>query len=275
MFCFGKKTKSCVGFVTVPVDTTCILSNPANFSEITATSYLQITDNQSVFIRKRNEKPDVYLPLEPENITGTTIVGEGVTGTLVNDGNIQVQNGKVMRGLHFSNQGRISLDGSVNDCFSHMPACEHGISLSMWMKPSVVAQRHLTHSSHSINVVISSQHEIRFWVQDEPNRITGVASTSTAEAGQWMHVTITYTRATGAALYINGVLEIFHSVFEPHSYPSANDAFFIGAKIGGQYPFNGIIDEFKIFYKTMSSSGDHFQTFKCLYKLNNRMKPHV
>ena len=76
-----KYGQGCVGFVSLVGNDECKLCNPATGSEISSVLYTQMNNDDTVYIIKGYKKPDVYLPLEPENIIGTAIVGDGVTGT--------------------------------------------------------------------------------------------------------------------------------------------------------------------------------------------------
>ena len=77
-----KKNGGCAGFITKLNSQNCELCYPGSYIQITSGSYTQVNTGDVIYLIKRNEKPDVYLPLEPENITGTTIVADGVSGIL-------------------------------------------------------------------------------------------------------------------------------------------------------------------------------------------------
>ena len=133
---------------------------------------------------------------------------------LDSENNIVSQNRKVNESLCVNGGARILLAGSVNDCFAYNAACGHVLSLSMWIKPTALTGAHLTHALNSINVKMGTGNEIRTWVNDQPQIISGIYSALTAIVGQWMHITVTHNRATGASLYISGVLEMFESISE-------------------------------------------------------------
>ena len=69
------------------------------------------------------------LPLEGDNITDTTVKGDGVNGTLFHNENVQIQAGKVNQGLHVSNSERLLLGATVNECINYLEKCTNGYLL--------------------------------------------------------------------------------------------------------------------------------------------------
>ena len=214
-------------------------------------SYTQINEDGIFYLMKRNEKPDIYLPLEPENITETTIVGEGVTGTLT--GNVQVQAGKVNQGLNLTSGGQIKIN-SVS-CLINMGNCGNMMSLMMWIKPTKYNPSfgHITYSYNSMSITYSGYGTLGSLVLNEPYKIGGLFAVSIAPIDVWTHVAIVYDQKLGVSIFVNGVFESFKSI----SNAAAHTAQVHRTKGGNvQHGYEGVLDEIKIFFKRLSIAGE-------------------
>ena len=258
--CFNKEKNGsgCVGFITNLDSSRCTLCNPATRAEIQNLMYTQINVNQILYIMRRNEKPDVYLPLEPENITGTVIVGDGASGNLIPENDITSAAGKVNQGLNFRNGARLSLVGSVNDCFANLSACGSVTTITMWIKPSGKSGlHHLTHSENHINIVFTNG-RVWAWVLNYPYKLDYITSVSAVPVGDWTHVVVSYSRNTGSSLYVDGVLEDFRPFSDSHRshspYPIPYN-YYISNKANGRCGFDGTVDEIQFFYKCLTNAG--------------------
>ena len=126
----------CVGFLKFKNTEECYVCNPVTVSEMISNN-MQIneTDIDLVYILKyKKKKPVMYLSLEGDNITDTTVIGEGVNGTLINNENTQIQDGKVNQGLRIWNRARLVLDGTTNKCIGNLTVCTSGLSIMFWVK---------------------------------------------------------------------------------------------------------------------------------------------
>ena len=197
----------------------------------------------------------MYLPLDGGNITGGTVVGDGVTGTLLNIAHTQVQAGKMSQGLHVSNRGRLILDSTANTCISDLRACTDGLSIGLWVNPSSIsgAFKHISDSKNSRSIVIATDSGvIKVWTRG----LVSIGSQS-ATAGTWIHVLAVFNPNMGLFLYINGSLDMFRSISEATSNAGAtdNNDYLLGAKTDTTNPFDGTLDEIKVFYSSLSSAG--------------------
>ena len=120
-----KNGVGCVAFLKYKNTKESYICNPANVSEINSkNTHFNENGVDLVYILKYKKKnPVMYLPLEGDNITDTTVKGEGVNGTVMLKGNTQVQAGKVNQGLHVKNDGRFVLDGTANKCIGNLAVC--------------------------------------------------------------------------------------------------------------------------------------------------------
>ena len=197
----------------------------------------------------------MYLPLDGDNITGSTVIGNGVTGTLMLKGNTQVQDGKVNEGLHVRNGGRLVLDGTSDECISHLEKCTNGLSIALWLKPSNLSHRHITHGERSINIFLSENRLIETWAWGQTKEITSIKSQSRVFVHTWTHIAVVYDPEVGLSLYVNGTLEAFRSISEAKPHSRNFDHYAFGSKANGGFPFNGTLDEIKIFYDSLTDTG--------------------
>ena len=199
------------------------------------------------------------MPLEPENITGTTIVGEGITGTLANPDNAQTQPGVVNQGLY------VSVDASIvirNDCLSNMATCENMLSMMLWVNPDryISASGPIVYFRNGIVLTTNSGY-LRTWVFNDPYVLSGDPTDVRLPIDAWTHVAVVYDRKSGLGLYVNGSLVMFRSMDHATSYTAADGPFYIGSKAGHNFHrYHGGLDEIKFFYKRLTSSGEYNST---------------
>ena len=171
--------------------------------------------------------------------------------------------GKVGQGLHVSG-GQIKLIG--HECFSDISVCpEDSLTIMMWIKQTSRGDPHLTFSpSNSINIKYNGDQTMHMWVEwnSSPFKILdNIASKSAVELDTWTHVAAVYNHNIGGFIYLNGIMERFKSISESEngSNPADSSVLYFGGK-EGHYHFYGILDEIKLFYQHLSSSGKIFNT---------------
>ena len=261
--CYYKEKNGigCVGFLKYKNIKECYICNPANVSEIISTN-TQINENDVdlVYILKYKKKKSVmYLPLDRDNITDTTVIGDGVTGTLEWKDSTQVQDGKVNQGLHVKYGARLVLDDTADKCIGNLTVCTKGVSIAFWIKPSVLLNygAHITHEDYSINIQAMPNGHITAWTRGQPNSLTGFLTQSTLTVGHWTHITVMFDPETGMFVYMDGILDAFKSIDEafPHIFPYGPSNYVFGSKINGLYAYDGMLDEIKIYYDSLTSAG--------------------
>ena len=184
--CYFRETTglSCLGFIINKHTKECNICFPATVPEIIKSNNKQINENHVVYVLKyKKKKPVMYLPLEGDNITGTTVIGDGVNGTLISKENTQVQAGKVNQGLHVKNGERLVLHNTANKCLGNLSICTDGLSIALWINPSSLASytRHITFSEYSINIVAISSGVIGAWTSGQPNTMRDLTTQSVAQ----------------------------------------------------------------------------------------------
>ena len=232
----------------------CKLCNPANQSEIMNNT--QINENHVLYILKyKKKKPVMYLPLEGDNITYTTVKGEGINGTLIKKENTEIQTGKVNQGLHVNDRARMILQNTADTCIGNLALCPNGLSISLWINPARNVIMRVAHSDnqHSICIQVWDR-TIEAWTYRSVE--SRVQSKSTVQLGKWTHVTVVYNPRVGLLIYIDGVLEAIKPI-DQITLKSADGAtdYAFGSAYNGQYYFEGTLDEIKIFYNKLYNTG--------------------
>ena len=153
----------CVAFLKDKFTGNCKLCNPANQSKIMNSNNTQINEYYVVYILKyKKKKPVMYLPLETDNITGTTVIGEGVNGTFTFPVSTQVLDGKVNQDLHVKHGARMVPDGTANKCIGNLATCTNGLSISLWVNTSSAHGRfmQITSSDNGHSISIGEYHPL-------------------------------------------------------------------------------------------------------------------
>ena len=255
-----KNGVGCVAFLKYKNTEECYICNPATISEIISNN-TQINENDVhlVYVLKyKKKKPVMYLPLEGDNITDTTVNGEGVNGTLINKEYTEIEAGKVNEGLRIWDRARLVLDGTVNKCIANLAVCTKGLSMAVWVKPSELFNSggYIANSDYSISIMASRNEGIRIRTRGLPNSFLGFVTQSTMSVGTWTHVAVVFDTEAGMFVYMDGILDTFKSIVEVSPVPSLNEPhdYVFGSKVNGGYYFEGTLDEIKVFYDSLTST---------------------
>ena len=216
-------------------------------------------DNEVLYLLRQNKRnPDVYLPLEPEQFAWPNITTPEVNGTL--QGNIRQVDGKLNRGLFANRSGRILLQGSNRSCFSYLPACSEGLTLTMWIKPSDdVNFQYLTNADHSITMFLRLG-RLRVGVYDESmvtQKSPLLISQHLIFKNTWFHIGVIYNRNVGLSLYVDGILRNFGRIsgFTTSPFDSSDFRCSLGNLKDAKAGFIGVVDEIKFFYTGLNQAG--------------------
>ena len=92
--------------------------------------------------------------------------------------------------------------------------------------------------------------------RSQPNTLRGFETQSVAPVRTWTHVAVVFNPDVGMSVYMDGILDAFKSIDEavPSNGNIAND-YVLGSKSHGGYPFEGTLDEIKVFYDLLSRAG--------------------
>ena len=77
--------------------------------------------------------------------------------------------------------------------------------------------------------------------------------------GTWTHITVVYDLRIGVFVYMDGILDAFKYIDEINvtSNPYQPYDYVFGSMHGGQFHFDGIMDEIKIYYDSLTRSGTY------------------
>ncbi|MDD5430886.1 MAG: LamG domain-containing protein, partial [Candidatus Pacebacteria bacterium] len=136
------------------------------------------------------------------------------------------------------------------------------ISISAWIKPVKNPSSNTTICSLGYNW--TNNNGIGMWVNPDsggrPYFMVGNGSTkvnfmgnsSTISDNVWYHFVGTYD-GTLARIYLNGIYQTSDDIAGPISYNTGN-VLYIGAELGSGGKYEGIIDDFRIYNRTLSAA---------------------
>jgi len=202
---------------------------------------------------------DAGVDAEGETITDSS--GNGNTGTLYGDNSI----GDNGTGLDCTAAGKYgsgcSLDGTddyasfVNS--SSITSISSKGTISLWVKLNAVP------SGENIAALIDVDGtgcvgrglyfhltSTSFKLQYGTGSCTNVISTTTPATGTWYHLVATWDSASGAKMYVNGILEDTDTSLPTFSIAQASA--YIGTQAGTLRFLNGVVDETRIYNRALS-----------------------
>ena len=165
------------------------------------------------------------------------------------DGNVEVVNGKVGEALKFS--------GGHVDCGADKSVTEIGdqMTLEMWIKPEKPGWAILAGISRSGNnsyvVAWSDQTRIDFNIWNGALETWPFHSLAQPDVNKWHHVAGVYD-GSKAIIYINGE-EDSNKKFEG-ALKHNGENFWMGARKSDGLPFNGLIDELRLYNRGLSQA---------------------
>lgn len=190
-----------------------------------------------------------YWSFDRASVTDKTVkdIFGANDGTM--DGNVEVVDGKVGEALKFT--------GGHVDCGSAKDLTNIGdqITLEMWIKPEKAGWAIIAgvskSGSNTYVIAWSDQSRIDFNIWNGAVETWPFHSLAQVALDKWHHITCVYDGAE-AIIYINGELDSkkeFNGVLE---YNGEN--FWMGARKVGGLPFNGLLDELRIYNRGLSQA---------------------
>ncbi|MDE0638317.1 MAG: LamG domain-containing protein [Candidatus Poribacteria bacterium] len=190
-----------------------------------------------------------YWSFDRASVTDKTvkdIFGDN-DGTM--DGNVEVVDGKVGEALKFT--------GGHVDCGAAKDLTNIGnqITLEMWIKPEKAGWAIIAgvskSGSNTYVIAWSDKSQVDFNIWNGALETWPFQSVAQPELDKWHHIAGVYDGAE-AIIYINGELDSkkeFNGVLE---YNGEN--FWMGARKVGGLPFNGLLDELRIYNRGLSQA---------------------
>ncbi len=190
---------------------------------------------------------------ETSGTSATDSSGYANTGTHTNSPTIS----STVPTTSFSNPRSLSFDGT-NDYVdvNAAPATTYPMTISAWVKRSTSANNAIVQihdgsagSAEAFRLYIDSSNKLNMGI-----RVSGASYviTSSATIGtSWTYVTAVFSSNTSGTLYVDGIADVTGS-FSGQT-PSVVNKTFIGSLRASVWPFNGLIDDVRIYNRALSA----------------------
>lgn len=199
-----------------------------------------------------------------DEVNGTTAndsSGNGNTGTLVNGPTWTT--GKVGSGaLSFDGvDDRINAGSSSSLDNLHTTG---GLSISLWINPRTSGENgggriidKDESTSGTFYLAMSGNTQLQF-IKDGSTDLYIKTNTSSVSLNNWQHIALTWdgsTNASGVHIYVNGTETSYYTQTNGVSLnPDASMNLLIGSNQYGNYSFDGLMDEVRIYNRALSAS---------------------
>ena len=197
-----------------------------------------------------------------DNYTDTIVYGKGTIGTkngVVDSDHVE---GIKDKALYLHGGGRVSLTGLEEECWTNMDHCTSGVTMSIWFKPIQIKTSYPVSTGGVIqpglSFVLRADARLSFLVTLAGYRYN-IWSVTQLTTKQWYLLTGTVHPAQDTRMFLNGRFEQEVTPFAETNM-AANQRDW-GAMLGimdsipQQWGINGHIDEFKYFYRVLSTAG--------------------
>lgn len=160
----------------------------------------------------------------------------------------------------FQFNGSQFINSSDRDAFS-TAATAGNVTWSLWINPAnVTAQTSWIFGKGNSNdfefglqLLTTRRLEMTVWQKNGTAHADAFTPTNFIFENTWYHVVVTYQRNVAFSIYVNGVLTTTNTTFVGTA-TNGNSSLLIGDRRSSDVGFNGTIDEFIIFNKTLNSS---------------------
>ena len=132
----------CPGFLTDKTQSeNCHICHVSSLGEINSNSFTTFTGDHLVYLilTHNTADPDIAMDFDQFSSGDNLINGtntDGTTTNIVESDLVDAINGK---GVYLHDEGKIRLTGSGSECWTNLEHCSSGLTLSIWMKPVIVA----------------------------------------------------------------------------------------------------------------------------------------
>ena len=166
------------------------------------------------------------------------------------------------KALYLHGGGRVSLTGLEGECWTNLDHCTSGVTMSIWFKPVQVKTSYPLSTGGifqpGLSFLLEGSGKITLIVTLPAYRYVS-RSTTQLSIHEWYLLTGTVHPAQDTRIYINGHFENEVTPFAQTNL-AANQRNW-GAMLGirdsnpQEFAINGHIDEFKYFYRVLSTTG--------------------
>ena len=241
----------------------CYICHPSSFAEIQSSLHTMFNSNHTLYLMNlKLAVPEISMNFD--NYTDTIVFGKGTIGTksgVVDTDHVEGIKGKA---LYLHDGGRVTLTGLEGECWTNMDHCTSGVTMSIWFKPLeikisyVISTGGVYQTGLSFLIFPPRSNGIGFMVTLPEYRCEFHTNTKIS-INQWYLVTGTYHTTEDTKIYLNGRLENEVTPFAQIN-KAANQRNW-GAMLGirdsnpQEWKISGHIDEFKYFYRVLSTTG--------------------
>ena len=239
----------------------CYICHPSSLTEIQSSLHTTFNSNHTLYLLKlKSAVPEISVNFD--NYTDTTVYGKGTTGTksgVVDSDHVE---GIKDKALYLHNGGRLTLTGLEGECWTNTDHCTSGVTTSIWFKPLQMKVSYPVSTGGilqpGLSFALLANGRLSLLVTLPEYRYDCISVTQLT-TNQWYLITGTVHPAQDTRMFLNGRLEKELTPFA-QKYKEANQRDW-GAMLGirdsnpQEWEVNGHIDEFKYFYRVLSTTG--------------------
>ena len=241
----------------------CFLCEVSNITEVQGSSYSMFGTNDVVYLLKSKPvKPEVSMNFDSHS--GNTIPGTGTEGTTTNVVEDDFVSGIKGTGLYLHDGGKVALTGSNTECWTNIQNCTSGMTVSIWFK----LRSEPEWNAHIMASAANIQEGFTCYLQGKKPSMAGYVTAGRYYAvghtpvvvDEWSLITGTFHYDHGITIGVNGVFESANTAH--NGFADVMNEFDWRGHIGvedrppyTQYHVNGVVDEFKLFYRLLNNVG--------------------
>ena len=239
----------------------CYICHPSSLTEIQSSIHTIFNSSHTLYLLKlKSAVPEIMVNFD--NYTDTTVFGKGTTGTKSGVTDSDHVEGIKDKALYLHNGRRVSLTGLEGECWTNMDHCTSGVTMSIWFKPIQIKTSYPVSTGGifqpGLSFLLEGSGKIALMVTLPAYRYIS-RSTTQLSINEWYLLTGTVHPVQDTRIYINGHFENEVTPFAQTNL-AANQRNW-GAMLGirdsnpQEFAINGHIDEFKYFYRALSTTG--------------------
>ena len=253
----------CPGFYreSLSVGGECYICHPSSLAEIQSFLHTSFNSSLTLYLLKlKSAVPEISVNFD--NYTDTTVYGKGTTGKKSGVMDSDHVDGIKDKALYLHGGGRVSLTGLQGECWTNLDHCTSGVTMSIWFKPLEIKVSYPVSTGGilqpGLSFALLASARLSLLVTLPEYRYDCISVTQLT-INQWYLLTGTVHPAQDTRMFLNGRLEKELTPFA-QKYKAANQRDW-GAMLGirdsspQEYAIKGQIDEFKYFYRVLSTTG--------------------
>ena len=260
----GLNGSGCPGFYreSLQGESGCYICHPSSLVEIQSSLHITLNTSHTLYLLKlKSAVPEISVNFD--NYSNTTIYGRRTTGTKSGAVDCDHVDGIKNKALYLHGGGKVSLTGLEGECWTNLDHCSSGVTMSIWFKPIQIQVSYILSTGAifqpGLSFLLEASRKLAF-MHTLPEYRYISRSASQLSINQWYLLTGTFHPNQDTKIFINGHFENEVTPFAGTNL-AANQRDW-GAMLGIRdsnpqtNPINGHIDEFKYFYRVLSTTGE-------------------